>query len=108
MNELNNKCKNHLKDYKKYCIICKKHFCEDDIGCEHENEMEEIKMPQDNDKKKIKDYIEKLKIEKENDEYIIKLLETMIETAEKHPSNYFNNINIKNVSNINNSNCMKK
>ena len=33
-NELNNKCKIHLENYNKYCMICKKHICnEDKMNC---------------------------------------------------------------------------
>ena len=52
--------------------------------------------------KRIKDKKKELIKNKELQEYLIKLLDTLIDTYEKQPHNYFNTINIKNVSkNIN-------
>jgi len=95
--ELNNKCKIHSKNYNKYCKICKKYFCnEDKINCKHE--INDIKKPEDKDIEKIKNKIDNLKKNIINEKYYIKILNTLIKSYEKHPSNYFYNINIYNVT----------
>ena len=124
VNELNTKCKFHFQKFEKYCPICKEHYCNECRVCGHRNNIKEImesskylqtlKESKDKleDKKK---YIEdskkvfqemKKKLDKlaENlvmEEKIIKLLDTLIQTYEKHPSNYYHSINLKNVAEIN-------
>ena len=97
VNELNNKCKIHCKNYHKYCKICKNHICnEDKINCQHE--IKDIKKSNDKDIEKIKNKIAHLKKNIVNENYYIKLLNTLIISYERHPSNYFHNINISNVT----------
>ena len=100
---MNCKCETHFREYIKYCLKCKRHFCDDKhCKCEHqkeENIVIEIK------KAKIEDIniIKEKKKEIENNkkyELASKLLSTIIETYEKHPSNYFTTLNIKNVASI--------
>ena len=89
VNELNNKCQSHLKDYFKYCKYCNNHFCKSDKKCGHPNEF--IKTPKEED-------LEKLKNLRNKYFYLYKLIDTIITTYEKHPSNYFNSLNIINIS----------
>ena len=97
VNEINNICQSHLKLYIKYCNDCNKHFCsEDTINCGHK--IVEIESPLKEQIEIIRNKIYNLKKQKELNEYLIKLLDTLITTYEKHPSNYYNSINIKNVS----------
>ena len=88
--EINTKCHNHLKEYKTYCKKCREHFCEDceDI-CGH-NKVN-ISEPSDNDIQKIKQRIE-------TGELLIKILKIILESYEKHKTNYFYSINIKNIA----------
>ena len=101
-NEINNKCHIHFENYKKYCRICNKHFCnEDKMNCNHE--INDIKNADDKDIEQIKNKIAQIKKNIENENYYIKLLNTILISHEKHPSNYFYNTNISNiVKNINN------
>ena len=88
--EINTKCHNHLKEYKTYCKKCREHFCEDceDI-CGH-NKVN-ISEPSDNDIQKIKQRIE-------TGELLIKILKIILESYEKHKTNYFYSINIKKIA----------
>ena len=99
VNEINDKCHEHLKDNEKYCFKCKKHFCSDkNCICIHKDDIKEIKEANKENIEKIKDKKGELIKNKELQEYLIKLLDTLIDTYEKHPHNYFNTINIKNIS----------
>ena len=111
INELNNKCNIHFKEYIKYCKKCNKHFCESCtinegskcIACN--NLLEIIKKPE-NDIEILKRQRDKLYKNIELEEYSIKLLDTLITTNEKHYSNYFINKNITNI--VNNNNYIEK
>ena len=97
INEKINICEKHFKKYVKFCTQCKKNFCSHkECKCKHD--LIEIKMPDNKDLKEIKDKRNSLFKQKEVQELLIKLLDTLIETYEKHPANYYNNININNVS----------
>ena len=110
VNEINDKCHEHLKNNEKYCFQCKKHFCNDkNCICTHKDDIKEIKKGKNCDIERIKDKKGELTKNKELLECLIKLLDTLIDTYEKHPHNYFNTINIKNVSrNIYQLNAQKK
>ena len=98
VNELNSKCHNHLKVYTKYCKICQNHYCDEDItDCGHN--LEEIKKPNGSDIEKIQNKKEILEKNIELEKYCIKLFDTIITYWEKHPSNYYNSINISNIAN---------
>ena len=85
------KCHKHLKDYNTYCKKCREHFCEDcENNCKHKkiniNELTE------HDTTILEKRIE-------FGEYLIKILKTLLESYNKHKTNYFLNINIKNIAN---------
>ena len=97
INEINNICPNHIKKYIKYCQKCNIHFCsQDDITCRHI--IEEIKSPENKEIDIIKKKIQMLINYKEMIDYQIKFLNTLLMAYEKHPSNYYNSINITNVA----------
>ena len=97
VNELNCTCKKHFKKYTKYCIECRKHFCDEkECKCEHDGDQNKVKIIE----KPADENIKLIKEKKRNFELKIKLLNTIIETYEKHPSNYFNALNIRNISEI--------
>ena len=97
VNEINNICPIHIKKYIKYCQKCNIHFCsQDDIKCRHI--IEEIKSPENKDIDLIKKKIDILMNYKELIDYQIKFLNTVLMTYEKHPSNYYNSINITNIA----------
>ena len=97
VNEINNICPIHIKKYIKYCQKCNIHFCsQDDIKCRHI--IEEIKSPESKDIDLIKKKIDILMNYKELIDYQIKFLNTVLMTYEKHPSNYYNSINITNIA----------
>jgi hypothetical protein len=81
-------------------VKCRKHVCVEEKcieKCRHKPV--QIGHADNKDIEKIK-YKKKLLIKnKELLEYSIKLLDTVIETYEKHPTNYYNTLNIKNVAN---------
>ena len=104
VNELNNKCHSHLKNYIQYCKYCHSHFCEKDEKCKHPKES--IKTPGEKE-------LENLRNIRNKYFYLYKLIDTIITTYEKHPSNYFNSLNLINISkkkeiNNNNEGLLKK
>ena len=92
VNELNCTCLVHLKKYVKYCPQCEKHFCDDKAcTCEHLNKVIKLNKANNEDLAKIKNKRDSLR-------NLTKFLDTIIETYEKHPNNYFNTINIEKVA----------
>jgi surface protein len=92
VNELNCTCLVHLKKYVKYCPQCQRHFCDDKTcTCEHLNKVKKLNGANDEDLQKIKNKRDALK-------NLTKFLDTIIETYEKHPNNYFNTINVEKVA----------
>ena len=111
VNEINNMCSKHLQKYEKYCLKCRKHFCGDKkCGCNCEGQKVKISPANYKDIETIKNKKKILIKNKELHDYLIKLLDTLIETYEKHPSNYYNGLNIKNVANniVDNDNIYNK
>ena len=104
VNEINNKCLKHLMYFDTFCTKCEKHFCSfKECKCEHTKERKKITEPKKEDIKTLKGKKESLIKYKEIIDYLIKILETSIETYENHPKNYYNSINIQNIANsINN------
>ena len=92
LNEINDKCPKHSENNNKYCIQCKNHLCEK-CECEHKNSIETIKIVDEEDNKKLIEQKKKIVRNIENQKYFLKLLDTLIETNQKHPYNYFNSIN---------------
>ena len=96
INELNNICQDHLRKYINYCKDCDKHFCsQDKILCQHS--IKEIKRPTNEEIDKIKNKINILMKYQKISKYLIKFLNTLLTTYIKHPSNYYNSINITNI-----------
>ena len=100
VNEKNNVCEKHFKTFVNFCTQCKKNFCSHEkCKCNHELKYQiKIQSPNEKDLKEIKDKRVLLIKKKELQELLIKLLDTLIETCEKHPFNYYNNFNISNIS----------
>lgn len=97
--ELNYKCQNHFDYFTKYCKTCKLHFCNSDrINCNHN--IEEINKPEKAELDALKNKIKMIEKNKIIEDYCIKLLETLIITYERHPSNYYTCMNIINTSKI--------
>ena len=92
------KCNSHLNNfYNRYCRECKKHYCEKDkIDCNHE--LEEITKPTDTDIKNLINKRDSIKKKIEIEECLLKLLDTLLETYNRFPTNYFHTINIVNIS----------
>ena len=98
VNEVNNVCQSHLRLFVKYCNECNKHFCsEDTINCGHK--IVEIENPNKEEIEIIRNKRNILMKETELNGYLIKLLDTFLKTYKRHPSNYYNSINIKNMAN---------
>ena len=100
-NEIISKCHRHKEIYNEYCKRCSLHLChdcKDEYNCRHKKELFENIKPEDkyiNILKNKRDLIIKnMEIEK----YLIKLLDTLLETYDKHPSNYFHRINLINLA----------
>jgi len=92
VNELNCTCLIHLKKYVKYCPQCERHFCDDKAcTCEHLNKVIKLSKANNEDLAKIKNKRDTLKC-------LTKILDTIIETYENHPNNYYNVINIEKVA----------
>ena len=97
VNEINDKCREHLKNYNKYCITCNKNCCEK-CDCKHKD-IKRIEKANKEDIEKIKKTKAQLIQNIENQKYFIKFLDTILETYEKHSTNYYNTMNISNVAN---------
>ena len=97
VNEINDKCPHHLLNYDKYCFTCKKNCCEK-CNCIHNNK-KRIGEANIEDIEKIKETKKRIKQNIESQNYFIKFLDTIIETYKKHPTNYYNTMNISNVAN---------
>lgn len=98
-NEINYKCPTHFNYFTKYCKTSNLHYCSSDIiNCSHE--IVEINKPEITDLELLKTKIKLIEKNKILENYYIKFLETLIITYEKHPSNYFNCLNITNTSKI--------
>ena len=92
VNELNTKCHTHVyKDYFRYCSYCNKHYCNLDT---HKCQNPQIKSFENPSKEDI----EVIKKKRDKFLYLYKILDTILTTYEKHPSNYFNCINVINVA----------
>ena len=103
VNELSNICKLHFKHFTKYCLSCKKHFCDNckDQCSNHKAEVKEIeKIDLKDIKQKIEEKIKELNKEKETIDLLIQFLNTVYTTYDKHPHNYYNTLNIKKMSDI--------
>ncbi len=98
VNETNSKCYKHLKNYIEYCQDCNMHFCEKDKKCIHKLKI--IQKPHDSDIENIQNKINELKNNINIKNYLVILLEGLINTYKFHPSNYFHSINIMNISKI--------
>ena len=100
VNEKTNICEQHFKKFVKFCTQCKKNFCSHEkCKCKHDQKnLIEIQKPNEKDIKEIKDKRYSLFKKKELHELLIKLLDTFLETCEKHPNNYYNTANIGNVA----------
>ena len=100
VNEINNKCFDHLMDFNAFCTKCEKHFCGfKECKCKHTKEIKEITQPKKEDINTLVEKKNSLIKYKEIIDYLIKILATSIETYEKHPKNYYNMINIQNIAN---------
>ena len=99
VNEMNSICLKHFKKYNKYCIDCQKHFCSEDEICTG-HEIKEFKKPNSKDIETLLNEKEILLKEKELIEYLIKLINTILQTYREHPNNYFHNINIDHLADI--------
>ena len=97
VNELTNKCLLHFNDYNRYCFMCEKNFCPD-CKCEH-SEIIPIPKPNKSDLVKLKEKRKRLEQKIQLQENLIKFLDTVIETWEKHPLNFYHSTNIKNLAN---------
>ena len=91
------KCNDHLNDLNNmYCRECKRHYCQKDTDCGHDRE--NIIKPSDKDIQNLVYKRDNIKKRIEIEECLIKLLDTLIETYQKYPTNYFHCINIINIS----------
>ena len=92
------KCPEHLNNfYNRYCKECKLHYCNDDeITCNHK--IEEIIKPKDKDIKTLIGKKEEIMKKIEIEQSLIKILDTLISTYEKYPTNYFHSVNIINLA----------
>ena len=104
--ELKNKnCKcHHNEDFTKFCKTCKLHLCEKEEHKHDKNHIiENIVEPTSEEIQSIKDKKKYIENQMKSFEYVIKLLDTVLNTYELYKSNYYHNLNIINISqNINN------
>ena len=97
VNELTNKCPIHFIDFNRYCFKCEKNLCLE-CKCEHSEKIQ-IPKPDKNHIDKLKEKKKRLEQKMQLQENLIKFLDTVIETWEKHPLNYYHSTNIENLAN---------
>ena len=92
------KCHTHQKNFFcKYCQKCKTHFCkEDKIICN--DAIEDIEKAKEIQINIIKNKRDNLIQQLEHFQRLVKLLDTLLKTYEKYPSNYFHYLNIVNTA----------
>ena len=113
INEFNNICKEHAKNYIQFCKTCNKHLCKE---CEDEHnylkEFEEhdisnLEISVDKNLNFLLEEREKLIKKRNLIDYLIKFIETLLITYDRHRSNYFHRININNFAKSVNDNINK-
>ena len=97
VNELTNKCPLHFKDYNRYCLTCEKNLCFD-CECDHPEKIQ-VPKPNKSDIDKLKAKRKRLEQKMQLQENLIKFLDTVIETWENHPLNFYHSTNIENLAN---------
>ena len=102
LNDVNNKCNEHEGDcdFLLYCFTCNKNICSKVSETEHKEHNKDIISKYKPEKKEIeiiKNNINIYQKDLELLECLIKINKTILETYEKHPNNYYHNINLTNI-----------
>ena len=102
LNDVNNKCNEHEGDcdFLLYCFTCNKNICSKVSETEHKEHNNDIISKYKPEKKEIeiiKNNINIYQKDLELLECLIKINKTILETYEKHPNNYYHNINLTNI-----------
>ena len=102
LNDVNNKCNEHEGDcdFLLYCFTCNKNICSKVSETEHKEHNKDIISKYKPEKKEIeiiKNNINIYQKDLELLECLVKINQTILETYEKHPNNYYHNINLTNI-----------
>ena len=102
LNDVNNKCNEHEGDcdFLLYCFTCNKNICSKVSETEHKEHNKDIISKYKPEKKEIeiiKNNINIYQKDLELLECLVKINKTILETYEKHPNNYYHNINLTNI-----------
>ena len=102
LNDVNNKCNEHEGDcdFLIYCFTCKRNICSKVSEIDHKEHNKDVISkfrPEKNDLEIIKNNINIYMKDLELLECLVKINKTILETYEKHPNNYYHNINLKNI-----------
>jgi len=102
LNDVNNKCNEHEGDcdFLIYCFTCKKNICSKVSETDHKEHNKDVISkfrPEKNDFEIIKNNINIYQKDLELLEFLVKINKTILETYEKHPNNYYHNINLTNI-----------
>lgn len=99
INEISSKCDKHYLYYNKFCKTCYEQKCKKcEINKSHNSHIQKIEKPDDYKKELLKEEKESLIKQKENIEYLIKLIDMILTSYEKHLYNYFHYTNINNLA----------
>jgi len=97
VNEISSKCNKHNSYYNKFCETCYEQKCKNcEINKTHK--IQKIDKPEDSDIKLLKNKKQSLIKEKESIEYLIKLIDMILTSYDKHSFNYFHYINVYNIA----------
>ena len=102
LNDVNNKCNEHEGDcdFLLYCFTCNRNICSKVSETQHKEHNKDVISkfkPEKNELEIIKNNINIYQKDLELLEYLVKINKTILETYEKHPNNYWHNINLTNI-----------
>jgi len=102
LNDVNNKCNEHEGDcdFLLYCFTCNKNICSKVSETEHKEHNKDIISKYKPEKKEIEIIKNNINIYQKDLELLecfVKINKTILETYEKHPNNYYHNINLTNI-----------
>lgn len=97
VNKINSICQKHYMPFFKYCKNCEEQICKKYCPIDKNHNVVQIE-PAKKDIEYLKNKRHELIQNIENLESLKKLLDIVLETQEKHSSNYYHNINISNLA----------
>ena len=98
VNEISSMCNKHYLNYNQFCETCHEQKCKKcEINKSHK--IQKIEKAKDSDIELLKNQKNSLIEKKESIEYLIKLIDMILTSYNKHSFNYFHYINVNNLAN---------